>query len=83
MSLTPHWVIFIYPAVLRPCPAADGHGQLDACVPTPTWKIRSRSDRGGGFPPGILEGFVDFAFRGFDSGLQLRQQGLRHLPDCA
>ena len=25
-------------------------------------KIRSRSDRGGGFPPSILEGFVDFAF---------------------
>ena len=25
-------------------------------------KIRARGDRGGGFPPSILEGFVDFAF---------------------
>ena len=40
----------------------DGHGQLVLRSDADLEKIRSRSDRGGGFPPSILEGFVDFAF---------------------
>ena len=71
------------PAVLKTVSGGyDGHGQLVLRSDADLEKIRSRSDRGGGFPPSMLEGFVDFAFEVFDSGLRQRQ-GLRHLPDCA
>ena len=45
-----------------PWRAVNGHGQLVLRSDADLEKIRSRSDRGGGFPPSILEGFVDFAF---------------------
>ena len=52
-----------YPAVLKTVSGGyDGHGQLVLRSDADLEKIRSRSDRGGGFPPSILEGFVDFAF---------------------
>lgn len=72
-----------YPAVLKTVSGGyDGHGQLVLRSDADLEKIRSRSDRGGGFPPSILEGFVDFAFEAsiLVSG---QRQGLRHLPDCA
>ena len=40
----------------------DGHGQHVLRNDSDLEKIRARGDRGGGFPPSILEGFVDFAF---------------------
>lgn len=52
-----------YPAVLKTVSGGyDGHGQFVLRSDADLEKIRSRSDRGGGFPPSILEGFVDFAF---------------------
>ena len=40
----------------------DGHGQLVLRSDADLEKIRSRSDRGGGFPPSILEASSTFAF---------------------
>lgn len=45
-----------YPAVLKTVSGGyDGHGQLVLRSDADLEKIRSRSDRGGGFPPSILE----------------------------
>ena len=38
------------------------HGQTVLKSDADLEKVRARADRGGGFPPSILEGFVDFAF---------------------
>ena len=52
-----------YPAVLKTRSGGyDGHGQSVLRSDAELEKIRARGDRGGGFPPSILEGFVDFAF---------------------
>ncbi|MBM6699185.1 5-(carboxyamino)imidazole ribonucleotide synthase [Bifidobacterium pullorum subsp. saeculare] len=52
-----------YPAVLKTCEGGyDGHGQTVLRSDADLEKVRARADRGGGFPPSILEGFVDFAF---------------------
>ena len=52
-----------YPAVLKTVSGGyDGHGQMVLRSDADLEKIRARGDRGGGFPPSILEGFVDFAF---------------------
>ena len=52
-----------YPAVLKTCSGGyDGHGQTVLRSDEDLEKVRARADRGGGFPPSILEGFVDFAF---------------------
>ena len=52
-----------YPAVLKTRSGGyDGHGQHVLRNDADLEKIRARGDRGGGFPPSILEGFVDFAF---------------------
>ena len=40
----------------------DGHGQTVLRSDADLEQVRARGDRGGGFPPSILEGFVDFAF---------------------
>lgn len=40
----------------------DGHGQDVLRTEEDVANIHHRSDRGGKFPPSILEGFVDFAF---------------------
>ena len=48
-----------YPAVLK---TRSGHGQTVLKSDADLEKVRARADRGGGFPPSILEGFVDFAF---------------------
>ena len=52
-----------YPAVLKTRSGGyDGHGQTVLKSDADLEKVRARADRGGGFPPSILEGFVDFAF---------------------
>ena len=52
-----------YPAVLKTRSGGyDGHGQTILKSDADLEKVRARADRGGGFPPSILEGFVDFAF---------------------
>ena len=52
-----------YPCVLKTRSGGyDGHGQHVLRNDSDLEKIRARGDRGGGFPPSILEGFVDFAF---------------------
>ena len=52
-----------YPAVLKTRSGGyDGHGQTVLRSDTDLEQVRARGDRGGGFPPSILEGFVDFAF---------------------
>ena len=52
-----------YPAVLKTRSGGyDGHGQTVLRSDADLEKVRARADRGGGFPPSILEGFVDFAF---------------------
>ena len=52
-----------YPAVLKTVSGGyDGHGQLVLRSDADLEKIRSRSDRGGGFPPSILEEASCFAF---------------------
>ena len=52
-----------YPAVLKTRSGGyDGHGQTVLRSEADLEKVRARGDRGGGFPPSILEGFVDFAF---------------------
>ena len=52
-----------YPAVLKTRSGGyDGHGQTVLRSDADLEQVRARGDRGGGFPPSILEGFVDFAF---------------------
>ena len=52
-----------YPAVLKTRSGGyDGHGQTVLRSDADLERVRARGDRGGGFPPSILEGFVDFAF---------------------
>lgn len=52
-----------YPAVFKTRSGGyDGHGQTVLRSDTDLEQVRARGDRGGGFPPSILEGFVDFAF---------------------
>lgn len=52
-----------YPAVLKTRSGGyDGHGQTVLKSEADLEQVRARADRGGGFPPSILEGFVDFAF---------------------
>ena len=52
-----------YPAVLKTRSGGyDGHGQTVLKSDADLEKVRARADSGGGFPPSILEGFVDFAF---------------------
>ena len=52
-----------YPAVLKTVSGGyDGHGQTVLRSDADLEQVRARGDRGGGFPPSILEGFVDFAF---------------------
>lgn len=52
-----------YPAVLKTRSGGyDGHGQIVLRSDADLEQVRARGDRGGGFPPSILEGFVDFAF---------------------
>ena len=52
-----------YPAVLKTRTGGyDGHGQTVLRNDADLEKVRDRDDRGGGFPPSILEGFVNFAF---------------------
>ena len=72
-----------YPAVLKNRSGGyDGHGQPCSSSEADLEKIRARADRGGSFPPSILEGFVDFAF---EASILVAGNGkdLRHLPDCA
>ncbi|MBW3094791.1 5-(carboxyamino)imidazole ribonucleotide synthase [Bifidobacterium sp. 64T4] len=52
-----------YQAVLKTRSGGyDGHGQTVLRSDADLERVRARGDRGGGFPPSILEGFVDFAF---------------------